>query len=96
VRCLEGRGRIFAALDVPESIELQFRASAPEGRSETSVRVNGREVGSFRAGETRETLRLRAPASLWRRELNEVALETRGAPLCVDFVEFSRFSRRWR
>ena len=96
VRCLEGRGRIFAALDVPESIELQFRASAPEGRSETSVRVNGHEVGSFRAGEARETLRLRAPASLWRRELNEVALETRGAPLCVDFVEFARFSRRWR
>ena len=96
VRCLQGRGRLFASLDVPEAIELQFRASAPEGPGEASVRVNGHDVGAFRGHAARETLRLRAPASLWRRELNEVALETHGGALCLDFVEFARFSRRWR
>lgn len=96
VRCLRGRGRLFASLDVPEAIELQFRASAPAAPAEASVGVNGHHVGSFRAGGARETSRLRAHASFWRRELNEVALETHGGAMCVDFVEFSRFTRRWR
>lgn len=96
VRCLQGRGRLFASLDVPEAIELGFRASAPAGDVEASVRVNGHDVGAFRAGRARDTSRLRAPASLWRREINEVELQTRGGAMCLDFVEFARFSRRWR
>jgi hypothetical protein len=91
-RGLDGRARIFAPLDVPEELALWVRAA---GSGSLGVAVNGNALGELPlVGELRE-YRLRAPAELWRRELNEVALDPRGASdVIVERLRFERLERR--
>jgi hypothetical protein len=95
-RCAVRAARVFAPLDVPDDLELRFRALSRAGTSETVVFVNGSPLGRFPTGPEWERLSLRAPRSLWRRELNEVVVEPQGGPLCVASVEFVRTWRRGR
>ncbi|HJS58488.1 MAG TPA: glycosyltransferase family 39 protein [Vicinamibacteria bacterium] len=95
-RRLRGRARFFAPLDHAEDLELLFEAAAPEPR-EIRVLVNGREAGRFRVDATWSEARLQVPEVFWRREINEVALETSGDGVRLDRVTFVRGpgSRRW-
>jgi hypothetical protein len=91
-RALRGRARVFAPLDVPEDLELRVRAAAsPAG--ELAVSVNGRDAGRVFVGEAWSEGRLRLPGALWRRELNEVALESTVA-VRVDALVFTRLAGR--
>ncbi len=90
-RLLGGRARLFAPLDVPEDLRVALRAR-PEGATATvSVAVNGRPIGRVAlAGADASSPGLAAPASLWRREINEVTLDAEGAPVWVAAVDFVR------
>jgi hypothetical protein len=95
-RRLRERARILAALDHAEDLELRFEAAAPEPR-EVRVLVNGREAGRFRVESTWTEARLQVPEAFWRRELNDVVLETSGEGVRLDRLTFVRgpSSRRW-
>ncbi len=95
-RRMRERARVFAALDHAEDLELRFEAAAPEPR-EVRVLVNGREAGRFRTESTWAEARLQVPAAFWRREVNEVRLETSGDGVRLDRLTFVRGpnSRRW-
>jgi len=88
-RPVRGRARLFAALDVPEGLELRLRARAPAG-TEVRVSVNGREAGRFWAAPAWSEARIRAGAAFWRRELNDVVLETAGDGVLLSAVDFVR------
>jgi hypothetical protein len=92
-RRFQGRARLFAPLDVPEDLAIRFRARAMQDASEVRIEVNGREAGRFLAGPAWAEGRIVAPAALWRREVNEVALESTAAVL-VDAVDFERLQAR--
>jgi hypothetical protein len=82
---------LFAPLDQPEDIELRVWAAA-ERPAEVVVKVNGREAGHARIGAGWEELAVAAPARLFRRELNDVALCSDGGGLHVAAVRFARVS----
>ena len=95
-RCLGGRGRLFAPLDVPEDLELRFKVAAPTGPQEAAVFVNGRIAGLLPAGSGWSRSSLRTSSDFWRRELNEIVLAptSEEQALCVADVEFVRKSRK--
>ena len=88
-RAVRGRARLFAGLDVPEDLEVHVRVRAPSG-TEVRVSVNGRDAGRFWAEPAWLEARLRAGAGFWRRELNDVVLETAGEGVLVNAVDFAR------
>lgn len=88
-RAVRGRARLFAGLDVPEDLEVHVRVRAPSG-TEVRVSVNGRDAGRFWAEPAWLEARLRAGAGFWRRELNDVVLETAGEGVLVSAVDFAR------
>jgi dolichyl-phosphate-mannose-protein mannosyltransferase len=88
-RPVRGRARLFAGLDGPEELEMRLRVRAPAG-TEVRVRVNGRDAGRFWAEPAWLEVRLRAGAAFWRRELNDVVLETAGDGVLVSAVDFVR------
>ena len=88
-RRIRGRGRVFVSLDVPEPLELRLRAHAIDAPAEVNVLVNGRPAGSFVADDSGREARLLAPIHLWKRERNEVALETAGN-VAVSQISFVR------
>lgn len=88
-RSVRGRARLFAGLDVPEDIEVRLRVRAPSG-TEVRVSVNGRDAGRFWAEPAWLEARLRVAAGFWRRELNDVVLETAGEGVLVSAVDFVR------
>lgn len=87
----EPRARLLAPLDVPEPLELRLLIRAMAAPAEAALRVNGRLAGRLGAsdGDWRE-VRVAAPQALWRRELNEVVLETTAGRLAVSAVRFVR------
>jgi len=87
-RALATRGRLFAGLDVPETLEVAVRA---RGRGTLHLSVNGTGVGAFALGERLAEHRLRVPVERWRRELNELTFvrDDDGAAE-VDRVVFGR------
>jgi hypothetical protein len=90
-RRIRGRGRVFVSLDVPEPLELRLQARALEAPADVTVIVNGRPAGLFLA-ETEDSgreARVLAPIDFWKRERNEVALETAGN-VVVSQVSFVR------
>ena len=93
-RCAFGRARVFVPLDVAEELEIRFRATSPAGKTDAAVFVNGRAAGRFAAATAWSRAGLRVASVFWRRELNEVALESQGGSVCVASVEFVRTSGR--
>ncbi|MFI5182749.1 MAG: hypothetical protein ACHQNV_00005, partial [Vicinamibacteria bacterium] len=92
------KSRLFAALDVPEELELRFEVAAPAGSLEATVLVNGRVAGHLPAGPRWSRASFRVASDLWRRELNEVVIDSAGGSgsLCVASVEFVWTSRKGR
>jgi hypothetical protein len=88
-----GSARMFAPLDVPEDLGLRVRTSAHAEGVGVVVRVNGREVGRFAAPLAWNEHELIVPAGMWRRELNEVAVDAASPGVCVDQVNFIREPR---
>lgn len=86
---LNGRGRILAPLDVPEDIEVAVRAHG-DGAGIVRVEVNGREAGAFTAGPGWGVHRLAVGRDRWRRDLNDVVLESDTASVWIDAVDFVR------
>ncbi|MFI5183687.1 MAG: hypothetical protein ACHQNV_04755 [Vicinamibacteria bacterium] len=97
-RCSVGKSRLFAALDVPEELELRFEVAAPAGSLEATVLVNGRVAGRLPAGPRWSRASFRVASDLWRRELTEVVIDSAGGSgsLCVASVEFVWTSRKGR
>jgi hypothetical protein len=91
-RRVKGRARLFAPLDVPEDLAIRFRLLAAAPIS-VEVLVNGRVAGRVSAGTTWGVASLRVAAPFWKRELNELALESEGE-VCVDAVDFERTGPR--
>jgi hypothetical protein len=89
-RRLRGRALLFAPLDEPEPLDVLVRAQAVGASREVLLRVNGATAGLFVAGAEWADGRVSVPASLWRRELNEVELEAGAGELRVDRVTFAR------
>jgi hypothetical protein len=89
-RRVRGRARLFAPLDVPEDLEVHFRAAAVGEGAPLEVAVNGKPAGRVWAASTWDDHSLRVAAPFWRRELNEVALTAAQAPVMVDAVRFAR------
>ena len=90
-RRIRGHGRVFVSLDVPEPLELRIRARAIDFPAAVNVLVNGRPVGSFvaEANEDIREARVPAPVAAWRRERNEIALETAGS-VAISQIAFVR------
>src|SRR5262249_26526834 len=89
-----GKARVFAPLDVPESIAVTVQASADPPR-EVALVVNGREAGRVLVGQKWSANTVSVPAELWRRELNDVVLRDGGAGdgrLRVDAFDFTRLA----
>lgn len=87
-RAVLTRGRLFAPLDVPETLDLAVRA---RGSGSLRLRVNGTGVGAFALGERLAEQRLRVPRERWRRELNELVFERDADGAAdVDRVVFTR------
>ena len=87
-RPVEGRARLFAALDAPEPLQVAVRAA---GTGRLRIAVNGTAVaeGMLQEGLTEVTAQV--PRARWRSGLNEVALETTpGGVAQVDRVVFRR------
>jgi hypothetical protein len=87
-RAVLTRGRLFAGLDVPETLDLAVRA---RGRGTLRLAVNGTGVGAFVLDERLAEHRLRVPAERWRRELNELSFDRdETGSVDVDRVVFAR------
>jgi hypothetical protein len=87
-RRVRGRARLFAPLDVPEDLDLRLRLACPTGAREVRVSVNGHAVGSLTASPAWNDAALFVEARAWRRELNELALETDGEDVRVSTLTF--------
>lgn len=71
-RAVLGNARLFAPLDVPESLTLVLRV---RGDGTLRLAVNGTRVGAVRLGERLGERRITVPQERWHRELNEVSFE---------------------
>jgi hypothetical protein len=91
-RPLRGRGRLFAPLDVPETLTLRVHARAPLAKTTLSVRVNGIEAGRLDIGPEWQGHELKVPVEHWCRETNEVVLDVPQSegPVAVDRIDFVR------
>ena len=89
-RRLDGRARLLAPLDVPLDLELSIRSAAAGESAIVRVLVNDVPAGQFLASSEWGEHRIRTSRAFWRRELNDVVIETDGTPLFVDAVVFAR------
>ncbi len=88
-RRLSGRARLFAPLDLAEDLDLSVLGRA-DVETLLSFEVNGRAAGRLTVGPLGSRGPLRVPAPFWRRELNDVVLETEGGGVEIDVVVFTR------
>lgn len=90
-RAVRGSARLFAPLDVPETLDLSVLA---RGTGTLALAVNGAPVGAFPLAPELRALRVRVPAERWRRELNELRFDVEpGSGASVDKVVFARVPR---
>lgn len=89
-RRTNGPARVFAPLDVPETLTIVVTAAAPRDGTEVRVSVNGREAGRFAARQALGEHAVTVGAGWWRRELNSVRLDAGALRLFVDQVRFVR------
>jgi hypothetical protein len=91
-RAVRGRARLFAPLDVAETLDVTVRA---RGSGSLGVAVNGASVAELPLAPALTDLRFRVPAATWHRELNEVTLSVSAAGSAeVDLLRFERPERR--
>ena len=89
-RNVEGQGRLFAGLDVPETLDVTVRAAGEGG---LALSVNGDHVADLPLSRELGELRVRVPGSRWRRELNEIAFSPDpGGWAQIDRVVFRRLA----
>ena len=81
--------RVLAPLDVPEDLDLTMAAHI-DGPGDVGIRVNGRDAGTIAVGSSGTSGRLRLPASLWHRELNDLVLVPHAGSVCVEAFELVR------
>ena len=90
-RSVREHARVFAPLDVPETLDVAVHA---RGRGTLSMAVNRRPVAELPLANELQALRVRVPAELWRRELNEIAFHVAApASATVDKLVFARRPR---
>jgi hypothetical protein len=92
LRALAGRARLFAPLDVPETLVVRLRVRAPVGPCMLALQINAASLGEVLPESGWSTLERRVPLSAWRRETNDVWFRTGGCTVEVDTVEFQRAS----
>ncbi len=91
-RPLAGRARLFAPLDVPETLDVTVRAA---GAGTLALNVNGVRVAELPLTADLAPLRVRVEGGRWRRELNEIALAlSPGGHALVDRVDLERLEGR--
>jgi hypothetical protein len=91
LRAVGGRARLFAPLDVPEALTIRVRLRGPTvPPCALALRVNATDVGQVQASREWSTREYRTPRSAWRRETNDVWLETHGCGVEVDVLDFQR------
>ena len=71
-RAVEGRARLFAALEAPETLDLTVRAA---GAGSLRVAVNGAAVAERALQEGLLDVTARVPGGRWRAGLNEITLQ---------------------
>jgi hypothetical protein len=87
-----GRARVFAPLDVAETLDVTVRAM---GSGSLGVAVNGQPLAELPLGPALADLRFRVEAPLLRRELNELTLGVSpGGAAALDLLRFERPNRR--
>lgn len=92
VRPVTSQARVLAPLDLPETLTVRVRVRGP---AELSLAVNGHDLGRVtvpRGGW--DEAAWRAVAGLWRRDINDVVLETHAGELLVDGFRFVPEPRR--
>jgi hypothetical protein len=89
-RSTNGPARVFAPLDVAETLTLVVTGAAPRESTEVRVSVNGRDAGRFAASPILREHALTVGAAWWKRELNSVRLDAGALRLYVDQVRFVR------
>jgi hypothetical protein len=91
-RRIAGRARLFAPLDVPETLDVTVRAA---GAGTLAMDVNGVRVAELPLTADLAPLRVRVEGGRWRRELNEIALAVSpGGQALVDRIVFERLEGR--
>jgi hypothetical protein len=92
-RGIDRRARLLAPLDVAEPLEVRVKVRARAEPADVSVRVNGREAGRLLvSADAWQEQRLAVPEGYWRRELNDVVIET-SEPVAVASILFTRSER---
>jgi hypothetical protein len=87
-RLVRGRARLFAPLDLPETLDLRVRAC---GEGALALTLEGRRLAEWPLGAALEDLRVRIPAHYWRAGHNDLRLEVgSGGWAAVDRVQFVR------
>jgi hypothetical protein len=91
-RRIAGRARLFAPLDVAETLDVTVRAA---GAGTLAMDVNGVRVAELPLTADLAPLRVRVEGGRWRRELNEIALAVSpGGQALVDRIVFERLEGR--
>ncbi len=90
-RALRGSGRVFAPLDVPETLDVTVVA---RGGGTLKLAVNGADVALFPLAPELQALRVRVAREHWRRELNELRFDVApGDGASIDKLVFTRPGR---
>jgi hypothetical protein len=85
-RLVRGKARLFAPLDLPETLDVRVRAC---GEGALALTLEGRRVAEWPLSTTLESLRVRIPAQDWRAGHNALELEvSSGGWAAVDRLQF--------
>jgi hypothetical protein len=92
-RTVAERARLLAPLDVAEPLEVRLQLRARAGPAQVRLLVNGREAGRLVVlGDSWQELRVAVPEAYWRRELNDVVIQT-SSDVAVAAVRFAQSGR---
>ena len=87
-RSPRARARLFVPLDVPETLDVTLRL---RGRGELGLLLGGRPLAQLPLSPELREVSVRAPAGLWRRELNELRfVPSPGGEVQVERLVFAR------
>jgi hypothetical protein len=87
-RSITAKARLFAPLDVPETLVIRVRARCVAAPCALTVGVNGARAGKLALDDSWGTQEMKVPRAFWQRETNEVTFETNGRSTAIDAVDF--------